>query len=60
MHDYAQLFGSPRRLDRLSLSGLKGIVVKGTVRTVTKNWKQKARPECLTYSVIDSLTKVMT
>jgi hypothetical protein len=57
--DYARLFGLPRRVDRLSLDGLKGVVVRGTVRTVRTNWKQKPMPECLTYSVIDSLNRVM-
>jgi hypothetical protein len=59
MSDYARLFGEPRRPDRLSLAGLKGVVVRGAIRTVRTNWKQKARPECLTYSVIDSLIRVM-
>jgi hypothetical protein len=59
MFDYARLFGLPRRADRLSLGELKGVVVRGAVRTVMRNWQQKARPDCLTYSVIDSLIKVM-
>jgi hypothetical protein len=59
MFDYARLFGLPRRADRLSLEALKGVVVRGKIRTVMRNWQQKPRPECLTYSVIDSLIKVM-
>ena len=43
------------RLDRVSLNPLKACTVKVSVRTVSKDYKQRALPTSLQYSVIDQI-----
>ena len=50
--------GTKLRPDRLSLQSLKNTVIRGTVRTVRTDYKQRPLPEGLYYSVIDELKNV--
>jgi hypothetical protein len=43
------------RSDRISLHDLKRLVLRVTVRTVTKDYKQRLLPESLHYSVVDPI-----
>ena len=45
----------PKRLDRIPMSRLEGIDIRGNVKTVTKGHDQKEIPEALQYSVITEL-----
>jgi len=45
----------PKRLDRIPMSRLEGIDIKGQVKTVTKGHDQKEIPEPLQYSVISEI-----
>lgn len=47
-----------KRLDRLPTSMLEGVIVKGRVETVKKDYKQRKRHEILHYSIITELLEV--
>jgi len=47
----------PKRLDRIPMSRLEGIDVRGKVKTVTKGYDQKEIPEPLQYSVIEEINR---
>jgi hypothetical protein len=55
-----RLFGYRIRPDRVSLSQLKGCELLIKTRTVTRNFRQKALPECLRYSVVDDVVSIET
>ncbi len=44
-----------QRPDRISLRRLQNVLIRITVRTVTKDYKQRPLPESLLYSVVDEL-----
>ena len=46
------------RPDWVSLQGLRGCVIKVKTRTVKKNFRQRALPQCLWYSVVDDIISV--
>ena len=46
------------RPDRVSLRDLKGLIVQVTVRTVTKDYKQRPLPDSLHYSVVHTITAI--
>ena len=48
------------RPDRVSLAGLKNVVVCASVRTVTKDYKQRPLPACLFYSTLAELKEIET
>lgn len=50
--------GSRLRPNRVSLQALRNTVIRGTVRTVITDYKQRPLPEGLYYSVIDKLKSV--
>lgn len=43
------------RPDQISIRPLKNSLIKASVRTVSKDYKQRTLPECLRYSVVDKL-----
>ena len=51
-----RLSGEKVRRDRASLSTLRGKLLKITVRTVTKDYRQRDLPEYDQYSVIEDIT----
>lgn len=53
--EMARLFGDSRRLDRLSLKWLRPVLLRVTVRTVKRNYKQEEMPQCLWYSVVSTI-----
>ncbi len=58
MIDYCVCFGLPKRRDRISLSKFKGKIFTIKVRAVKRNHVQRKYPECMQYSVIDSIIGV--
>ena len=46
------------RADRVRLKWFSNIVVKVSVRTVTKDYKQRDLPDCCQYSVIDNIKSI--
>lgn len=55
VREYARIFNTRPRLDRISFSQYKGISISGRVETVQKDREQKELPEVLHYSVINEL-----
>ena len=53
--EMARLFGSTKRLDRLSLKWLRPVLLRVTVRTVKRDYRQRELPQCLWYSVVSSI-----
>ncbi len=53
--EHVRLFGEPVQLKRLSLTPFKNVLVKGEVRTVTRNSRKHPIPDSLHRSVIDHL-----
>lgn len=49
------VLGKPRRLDRISLRDLKGLLLRVRVRVVTQDSRQHPLPEGRRYSVIDQV-----
>ncbi len=56
--DLCRLYGGKHRRDRISLNGLKSLVLRVRVRTVTKDYEQRPLPESLHYSVVADLVDV--
>jgi hypothetical protein len=59
VHEYATLFGLPRRLDRVSMTPFKSVIIKAKVEVVTSDYKQRQMPEALKYSKIAELREVV-
>ena len=57
--EYSRLFGVPKRLRDIGVRQFKNKVFIGRVRTVEKDYKQRARPDDMKYSVIDELMEVI-
>ena len=55
MREYVTLFGWPARKDRISTRAFELVIVRGRIRTVTHDAKQRLIPEPLQYSVIAEL-----
>lgn len=53
--EMARLFGDTRRLDRLSLKWLRTVLLRVTVRTVKRDYKQRELPAVLRYSVVATI-----
>lgn len=58
--DYCRLLGRPSRNDRISPVGLQGKIVIGSTRTVLVDALQRPLEDCLKYSVIDRLLRVVS
>lgn len=56
LREYARLFPTPQRLDRIPMSEFSRHIVIGRARTVTKGSDQTDIPEALRYSVLEELT----
>ena len=54
----AHLYGKRLRHDRISLRALGRVLLRGTTRTVTTDYRQRLSPEALHYSVIDELVSI--
>ncbi|GFE91327.1 hypothetical protein [Steroidobacter agaridevorans] len=52
LREFAALFGTPVRLDRIPMSNFENHIFIATVRTVQKGSRQEQIPGGLTYSVI--------
>jgi hypothetical protein len=46
------------RSDRMSLRDLKRLGLRASIRTVTKDYKQRPLPECELYSVVDAIKRI--
>lgn len=58
--EHARRTQAPRiRPDRVTLRPLRGCVLEATTRTVTHEHRQRPLPECLRYSVVDELTRIV-
>ena len=57
LREYATLFATPPRLDRIPMSVFENVTVTGKVRTVSTGAKQEAIPAALQYSVIGQLVE---
>lgn len=55
LREFAALFGTPSRLDRIPMSNFENHIFIATVRTVEKGSRQEQIPNGLTYSVISKL-----
>ena len=53
--DLCRLYGPRQRPDRVSVNGLRSMLLRVSVRTVVKDYLQRPLPESLQYSVIDEL-----
>lgn len=59
LREYCGLFTNPiHRLDRLSLSVYRNVIIKGRVRTTERNRRQRELPDILKYSVVEELLEV--
>jgi hypothetical protein len=58
--DLYRLFEVKRRLDRFTLSDLKGKVWVIRTRSVSKDWSQRDVPEFLRYSVVSEIVEAKT
>jgi hypothetical protein len=58
LREYATLFVTPPRLDRVPMSEFERVIVVGKVRTVANGSKQESIPAALQYSVIGQLVEV--
>ena len=58
LREYATLFLTPPRLDRIPMSAFERVIVVGKVRTVSSGSKQQAIPAALQYSVIGQLVEL--
>ncbi len=56
--EFATLFGTPARLDRIPMSNFEKHIFIAKVRTVSKGSAQREKPEGLQYSTIDELVKI--
>jgi len=56
--ELVMLFGPSKRPDRVSLRKLRNCVLRISVRTVTKDYRQKKLPEVLQYSVVDAMKAI--
>ena len=59
VREYSRLFGAPKKLRDIGVRQFKGKVIRGTVRTVVKDAKQRPLPVNLQYSVIHELLEVI-
>lgn len=55
---FVRMSGTKERADRISLSRLKSCLLRVSVRTVTKDSKQRDLPEALQYSVVDEMQAI--
>jgi hypothetical protein len=58
LREYATLFTTPPRLDRIPMTAFEKVTVTGKVRTVSTGSKQEVIPVGLQYSVIGQLVEV--
>jgi len=58
IREYVNLFSMPQRIDRLAITVFKRHFIRGKVKTVTNDLKQRVIPEELQYSVIQELREV--
>lgn len=58
VREYSKLFGAPRKLRDIGIRSFKSRIFTCTVRTVSKDFKQRPLPDDMQYSVIDELLKV--
>ena len=58
VREYVNLFGLPKRLNRINTEILKTAIIIGKVRTVKEDYKGRPIPELLQYSVIEELTGI--
>ena len=56
--DYSVCFGTPPRLDRISMCRFRNVMVEAEVRTVRHNRNQRLYPEGMQYSVVDHIKGV--
>ena len=54
-----RLFDGKHRPDQVSLTRLRNLVLKISVRTVTKDYNQRPLPEMLHYSVVDEIKEIV-
>lgn len=60
IRDYARLFSElPRRLDRIPMTRFENRVIRGMLRTVQKDHRQRELHELVQYSVVADLLGVM-
>lgn len=57
VREHAALFGTARRVDRISMRPFESVVILGRVRTVTKA-RGRGIPEPVRYSIIGELVRV--
>jgi hypothetical protein len=58
LREYARLFRTPTRLDRISMTAFGNHIIIGRARTVTRGHDQREIPEGLRYSVLEELTGI--
>lgn len=58
LREYAKLFGSPTRLDRIPMTNFERKIFVARVRTVERGAAQERIPEGLRYSVISELVRI--
>lgn len=60
VRDYLTLFPDQpaKRLDQIPMSRFHNVIIRGSVRTVTKGYNQRLIPKPLQYSVIGELLKI--
>ena len=59
VREYERLFGRPRQLRDIGTRQFKGKVIRGTVRTVERDSKQRLLPKQSQYSVIHELLEIV-
>lgn len=55
IREYVNLFSLPQRIDRIAMAGYKKYIIRGKVKTVTNDLKQRGIPKPLQYSVIQEI-----
>jgi len=58
LREFATLFSTPVRLDRIPMSNFENKIFIAKVRTVTTGSGQRVKPEGLQYSVIDEIRSI--
>ena len=58
VREYSKLFGMPRKLRDIGVRKFKNKLFKCSVRTVTKDFKQRPLPHDMQYSIIGELLEV--
>ncbi len=59
VREYSALFGAPAKLRDIGIRKYRNKVFLASVRTVTKDARQRPLPKSLQYSVVDELTKIV-